>query len=265
MRKSNITGWKDVFSFTLTQTLKSKAFIISYIILLVLAIFATPLMNNFLGDVQVDENQPSPIEKVYVKNSTSLPNIDFTTLTEDETLKHLEFEIIKDNFDAIADKIEEKEETSVILTIKEDLGFYNLEFLKASKGPVKDNNMYYLGDMITEKFYTFFINAMGIDQNQLDSIYESVETTVIYADAAGNPIIDEDEDEAFSISLGEYWFVYIILFAVMMVNMVGGSQVATSIVIEKSSRVVETLLISIRPLALIVGKVWLCLQLFWGN
>ena len=117
--------------------------------------FATPLMNNFLGDVQVDENQPSPIEKVYVKNSTSLPNIDFTTLTEDETLKHLEFEIIKDNFDAIADKIEEKEETSVILTIKEDLGFYNLEFLKASKGPVKDNNMYYLGDMITEKFYTF--------------------------------------------------------------------------------------------------------------
>ena len=106
---------------------------------------------------------------------------------------------------------------------------------------------------------------MGIDQNQLDSIYESVETTVIYADAAGNPIIDEDEDEAFSISLGEYWFVYIILFAVMMVNMVGGSQVATSIVIEKSSRVVETLLISIRPLALIVGKVLAMLTIVLGQ
>ena len=41
---SSITGWKDVYSFTLSQVLKSKAYLVSYFILVLLT-----LLNLFLG------------------------------------------------------------------------------------------------------------------------------------------------------------------------------------------------------------------------
>ena len=66
-----------------------------------------------------------------------------------------------------------------------------------------------------------------------------------------NALVLEDT----SITEGEDWFIYGIMFVVLMVCVMASSQVATSIVQEKSSKVIEYLLTSIRPLAIIVGKV----------
>ena len=49
--------------------------------------------------------------------------------------------------------------------------------------------------------------------------------------------------------------MYALVFIGMMICMMTGSQVATSVVVEKSSKVVEYLLTTIKPLAIIVGKV----------
>lgn len=48
--KNKLSGWKDVFSFTLTQTLKSKPFIVSFVIMMVLALVASPVM-SMISDV----------------------------------------------------------------------------------------------------------------------------------------------------------------------------------------------------------------------
>ena len=37
MKKDSVKGWRDVFTFTLTQTLKSKAYIVSMVIMMVIA------------------------------------------------------------------------------------------------------------------------------------------------------------------------------------------------------------------------------------
>ena len=58
-----------------------------------------------------------------------------------------------------------------------------------------------------------------------------------------------------SISYNEYWFVYGVLFIILMLNIFASTQIATSIVTEKSTRVVEYLLTSVKPLALMVGKI----------
>ena len=51
MKKDNIRGWKDVFTFTLVQTLKSKAYIVSLIIMMVIAMISL-LGVNFLTRLQ---------------------------------------------------------------------------------------------------------------------------------------------------------------------------------------------------------------------
>ena len=64
MKKDSVRGWRDVFSFTLGQTLKSKAYKVSLVIMLLIAMVSMPLMNIFLlGDASA-EPEKSAIEKL---------------------------------------------------------------------------------------------------------------------------------------------------------------------------------------------------------
>jgi ABC-2 type transport system permease protein len=251
MKKSNITGWKDVFKFTLLQTLKNRAFIISYIILLFLAMVSMPLINMFTSQNEEDPNAPSPVKKVYIQNETTLPDLDFSGLHEQKPFEEISFEAMTEDYDAVANRIEESEHESVIFTITENEGMYSLSFVKASSGPIKDHNLESLGSAAAEEFESLKISALGITEEQTTMLNAKVATTVSMVDVEGNPIVKEDT----SISNSEYWFVYGILFAVLMVNSMASGQVATSIVTEKSTRVIEYLLTSVKPLALMIGKI----------
>jgi len=68
MKKSNITGWQDVFTFTLVQTLKNKAFIVSYIIMLVMALVSMPLVSKLVSGSDDIITGPIPVNKVYINN-----------------------------------------------------------------------------------------------------------------------------------------------------------------------------------------------------
>lgn len=250
MKKSSVSGWRDVFSFTLIQTLKSKAFIVSYVILLALVMVSMPII-NMISSNGMDPNEPSPVKKVYINNTTALGDIDFTDAKKNETISHIVFEPIKEDYDVVSNRIENSENESVILTITENEGIFSLDFVKASKGPVKDSSIYSLESALTPQFELFRIKALGITDEQLTMLESDIETIVNVVDEGGTPIIKEDT----SISNTEYWFIYGILFVVLMVNVMASTQVATSIVTEKSTRVVEYLLMSVRPLALMVGKI----------
>lgn len=250
MKKSSISGWRDVFSFTLIQTLKSKAFIVSYVILLALAMVSMPII-NMISSNGPDQNKPNPIKKVYVNNTTALGDIDFTGAQKNETISHITFESMQEDYDVVSNRIENSENESIILTIAENEGIFSLDFVKASKGPVKDSSIYSLESILTEQFELFRIKALGITNEQLNILESDIETIVNVVDTNGFPVIKEDT----SISNAEYWFIYGILFVVLMVNVMASTQVATSIVTEKSTRVVEYLLMSVRPLALMLGKI----------
>lgn len=250
MKKSNITGWKDVFTFTFVQTFKGKAFLVTYIILLILAAVSMPLISMLTSGNKSDVNEPSPITKVYVNNKTSLPDIDLSGIHKEKTMSGITFETMKEDYDTVSDRIEKSEKESVILTIAEKDGTYSLDFVKAGSGPVKDNDLSALTTAVTKQFDAFKINALGITKDQTAIIHAPVNTKVTMLDASGKSIVKKDT----SISGSEYWFIYGLLFVVMMVNIMASSQIATSIVTEKSTRVIEYLLTSVKPLALMVGK-----------
>lgn len=249
MKKSNITGWKDVFTFTLFQALKSKAYRISYFILVTLVLISMPLLKTIITGFNQDLDEKNPIEKIYLINNTSFSDIDFSFLNEDPLYSHIKIEEAKD-LEGLQSRIEEEENLAVILDIMEEEFVFLMEFTKASKGAVKDANLRQLSDMIVNHFGTIKTKALGITDEQNAILSATVETNVRLLGFDGEEIIHEDT----SISHGEYWFIYGILFLVLMVNVMTSSHIASSIVTEKSTRVVETLLISIKPLALIVGK-----------
>lgn len=251
MNRSSINGWKDVFHFTLVQTLKSRVFIIPFVIMIVLMLISMPLVDMFFSSGSDDLDQPFGIKKVYVNNQTDLPDMDFSSISMEEAMGHIVFEDLTEDYNTVSDRIEQQENDSIILNIEDSEGIYTLHFVKASHGPVQRDDMVRLSDAIAGDFEYFRNNELGVTQQQLEMIHPEIAVSVFMSDMDGNPT----EKVNTSISQSEYWFVYGLLFIVMMVNMMAGTQVATSIVTEKSTRVIEYLLISVKPLALMVGKI----------
>ncbi|HEY5582900.1 MAG TPA: ABC transporter permease [Ruminiclostridium sp.] len=251
MKKSSITGWKDVFTFTLIQTLKNKTFIISTVILLVLSMVSMPIISMITSGARSDAKGPSPVGKVYIYNETTLTNMDFQELNKDKNMSHIVFEATGEDYKVVEKRIKDNENNSIILTIKENEGNYSLNFIKASKGPINDSSLQLLQNSVATQFETIKMKALGIKDEQLAMIHAEVKTKVSMADISGAEIVKEDT----SISGSEYWFIYGLLFIVLMVNIMASTQIASSIVTEKSTRVIEYLLTSVKPLALMVGKI----------
>lgn len=248
MTKNNLTGWQEVFRFTLTQTLKSKAYQISFAILILMSLISVPLLQFIMPSDQ--EDQVSPIHTLYIQNNSDLGPFDFTLLTQEDYYHNMLVESIQD-IESTRSTITEKETDSVLLMIDNSPGSYSLKFETAKETKISKEQLNKLGSDISELFESQKLTLLGIEVEQLNFIQAPITTLVSETDESGSAIYTENT----SITMSEYWFLYGILFIVLMVNIMASTQIATSIVTEKSTRVVENLLISVKSLSLMVGKV----------
>jgi ABC-2 type transport system permease protein len=254
MKMSNITGWKDVFTFTLIQMLKSKAFIIGYIIFITFALLVFPVMNFVLDSGEEDEGLIK-IKSVYLFNETEITDVDFDKISNLEiAVNDLKFITEDKNYEDVLEQIETDKEPNVALKITKDEGTYFLHFTKSTSGVVKNTELELLGNTVKESFERAIVDYADVSDEQLKVVKSQVTSRISTIgkeiDSEGNEIAVEDT----SITYNDYWFLYGILFALLMITIMSSSKIATSIVMEKSSRVIEQLLISIKPLAIVVGK-----------
>lgn len=251
MKKDSVRGWKDVFTFTLTQTLKSKAYIVSLIIMVVSAMISMPLMNIFLKGNNIAEGpEKSAVEKVYFYNMTLCRNLDFESEFP-EAYQNILFEDATGDVTELETKLQEEEVNAVILTLMEDENYCYIQFVRSPNGDVTNFELQMLGQYIQNAYTKAKVELLGLTEEQIKFFDTSVVSTSGIVDTESALMIEDT-----SISEGEYWFIYGMMFVVLMVCILASTQVASSIVQEKSSKVIEYLLTSVRPLAIIVGKVF---------
>ncbi|MCR5153611.1 MAG: ABC transporter permease [Lachnospiraceae bacterium] len=247
MNKEEIRGWKDVFSFTLIQTLKSKSYIVSMAILMIIAFISTPVMSKLTGGVTGGESVKTSISTLYIVNYTAydikaedlvLP-AGFESITL-KTIKGLSTETVPEDHGV----------NDVVCNIIDAGSSLVLDFVEFPKTDVSSLEIMTLTSCITEAVKEAKINALGITRAQLDELSVSVTSSAKVIDVKELEVTEDT-----SISQNEYWFLYGVLFVVLMIIIMASSAVATSVVVEKSSKVIEYLLTSIRPLAIIIGKV----------
>ncbi len=250
MKKDSVRGWKDVFTFTLTQTLKSKAYIVSLVIMMVIAMVSMPLLNTFLLNDTVEGPEKSAVEKVYLYNMTLYRNLDMESELTDG-YKHIVFEDTIGDMTALETKIQEEELNSVILFLIEDEQNCYIQFMRSPDGDVTNYELQMLGQYVQNAYTKAKVKLLGLTEDQMTFFETSVVASSSIVDTE-NAVVLEDT----SITEVEYWFIYGMMFIVLMICIMASSQVASSIVQEKSSKVIEYLLTSIRPLAIVVGKVF---------
>lgn len=251
MKSSAIRGWKEVFQFTFFQTIKSKSYLVSLLILMTISLCAMPIYSYFtIGSKS--ESHATTIQKVYVLDETGMPKVDFSSINSNKGLEKIVYSNSNESFDTLTELVDKKEPNSAVMRLTYDLQMgFEIEVLKSKESNITSEDLSYFSDKVYECFQKHKVDVLGLSAEQLTLINTPITSEVYQADVTGEPVVENDT----SITIEDYWFIYGLLFFVMMTVIFSSSQIATSIISDKSSKVVEFLLTSVKPLAILVGKI----------
>ena len=253
MKRNEYAGWKEVFLFSLRQEMKQKSFR-GFLILMCVVILAFAPVSAWLQQRDQEQVKVTEVSRFTIYDETGL-GIDYSHALEGERYENMY--VAEEPGDGFASHVQVLEEsqgsTEIIVHVTyEEAGYFNLTFVKAATADLKDKDC----DQLSQDFESFFqdarIRVVDVDQEQLDFINQPVETRVEYTTEDGEITLQEGGE---GISMTEYYVLLAGIVIVMMIINMSGSQIALSIVTEKSTKVVEYLMINVRPMALIVGKI----------
>ena len=257
MKSSELRGTGEVFRFTLIQTLKSKAFIISVVFMLVMALFSSPVIQLIYGGDSDKKIEHSKIKKAYICNE--LPFLqDGTEITkdiDDEAYADVKFVVSSEDVKALSDKLEEEGaqcESIIVHPYVSEVGGVTVELIRVSGGAVKADDCKELSAILCKNLDKYKEQMSGLPAEQLELLHYEYTIEMNYITPDGTLTDDKDK----GIGGGQFGVVYAILIIVSMLCIIASSQVATAVVTDKSSRVVELLLTSVRPMALLLGKIF---------
>lgn len=253
MKKSDFLGWKEVFAFSFEQGVKEKAFVVFLVIMFLVMLLATPVTTFFKQDD--GEVKSSSIRTLQVYDLTGLP-IAYAEAKLQDGYDKVQVVLAGTTLDAYETYVEKlaKEEAEAALAVKVEYspeqGFV-LTYVKPAKG-VEEEDAEGLADQFTAYFELAKLTAIDVTIEQYAFLNRPVNTESVFLNASGEVVPPSQEE---SISLDQY---YILLAGIVIITLFvsfSGGNIATSIVTEKSTRVIEYLMINVRPMALLTGKI----------
>lgn len=257
MKKSEYAGFAQVFRFTFTQAVRSKSLIITTLIMCLIALIAFPLLNLYN---KPDGNYESPVEKVYVINETGMSSLPYSEAFAEEkgydkvvfeettkTVEALTKEISETNSDD--DNTDKVNELVLHLSLDAETGGYLFDFYRDPASEVEVDDVSSMAELLKEWFEKYKVSVLDADEDTLEMVGKVVDYTFLDYEE----YLETDEHEI--ISDADYNVVYAFLFVAYMVIIMAASMVATKVVEEKANRVVEYLMTTVRPMALVLGKV----------
>lgn len=253
MKKSDFLGWKEVFAFSFEQGIKEKAFVIFLVIMFLVMLLATPVTTFFKQDE--GEVKSSSIRTLQVYDLTGLP-IAYEEAKFQDGYDKVQVVLAGTTLDAYETYVEKlaKEEAEAALAVKVEYSpeqDFVLTYVKPAEG-VEEEDAEGLADQFTAYFELAKLTAIDVTIEQYAFLNRPVNTESVFLNASGEVVPPSQEE---SISLDQY---YILLAGIVIITLFvsfSGGNIATSIVTEKSTRVIEYLMINVRPMALLTGKI----------
>ena len=254
LRKSDFTGTGKVFRFTLSQMVKGKANIITMLIFFLFAAASIPIMTVMMGgqqDASADEAASLGITAVYVQNETgyeldlgSIPqrnDIFIDTAFIDTDLMDVDWS--EDTYESMVEPAEayihlQKDTEKMNFTI----GAYALEDKEFTDGDL-DSCAALLGGILDEARYA----QQNVAPEQIAALTSPYETK----SGSVSEYLEEKEDD-FDTRFGVQ-MIYSVALLILCTFV--SSFIIQKVIEEKASKLAELLMVSVSPLAMLVGKI----------
>lgn len=245
----NIKNCFKVFKFTVSQQMKGKAFKVSSTIIL-LSVFILVSLINIIPAFSDESNN----ENTETKQEISIDNLYFLddanlNLNIENSLKtiypNLNVTMSNESKESMIKNIENTNDKSVFAYIKKDNSSYSLDlYSPKNKELVNSNDANMLISTLSISIQNLIMTKEGLTPEQIAKVTTPITTNTYIA----------GEENSFTTLLKHMILPIIVCTLLFYIIYFYGYWVANSIVSEKTSRIMELLLTSTKPLELIVGK-----------
>jgi len=254
---NSFKGAKKVFDFTLAQMLKAKSTKVVLLIMFLCSLLSVPI-KAYIDKSKEDKNTIADeinIDNLYYFNNTDYKDIDFKTSLQDDshTKKAKLVECENKDLESKKELVEKDEKNSLILTIDKETDKYTIKSFRHSKGSITEKEATYIATLLQTTFNTVKMSKINIEKDVLADLSKAVKSdNVTYTNELSDKA-DANNDKKFDSALYNtlYTFTTIIFFIIIFTS----AQTASGIATDKSSRVTEYLMTSIKPINLLTGKV----------
>lgn len=252
MNNKKLHGWQQVFCFSFKEEFKQKTYKAALTILFLIALCSMPLVTLVKNSVS-DEPKASEISTITVYDETGLL-IDYDNALSGDRYKGVSVNDSPEiGYEEHISKLEkEAESTEIVIRLSYDSeGYYDMTVVKAADSPITYTDINNTAEDFEEYFNKARLQAINVTEEQVEYMTEPVECKVEYISETGELL----KEAGPVMSQTEYVIMVALMMIVTLVVSFCGNKVANSIVTEKSTRVIEYLIINVKPLALLVGKV----------
>lgn len=248
MNKNHFKGWKDVYGFTFRQTTKGLGFKL-VTALVTLLIVGGIILLTILSAKPEEADKKSPIKEVYVVDDSGLLLTDYQGILQ----QIAETKFIETNFISITDSTREEiiqhaassSDKSVAVMISKNGDGYEIEAVIPEGSSISEDNAEALLEVMVTCFESNKLSQAGLSNEQLTKAMMPVITS--FSD------IGEDTNMiAYMIKILAPMVFGLILYMMLLFH---GQSVSKEVSTEKTSKLMETLLTSVHPYALITGKI----------
>ena len=248
MKKTDFTGTRQVFAFTIGQYLKNKSMLAMLIIMVLMSGVAMFAMTSSMttGENIADTAYDLGFDEIAVVNETSL-DIRFDEITAfSPDLAGIPIMEAQFGFAGGGADLEIPKTVYIIITESDGKPQINID---NSRGLADAYALDILTAAAANAVNLASYRAAGVTDNQLAALNAPIYTSIEYTEVPTSPEDSIVEDE------GYFGLSYLYSIVVLMLVMFSTSFIVQSIVEEKASKLVELLMVSVKPLALILGKI----------
>lgn len=254
MKKGMFTGWKDVLNFTFVQNTKTKTFkasLIGIAALIFIIFFGANVIMGYMSD-KGDKKKANVVNKadnIWIINDVEINNELLEEFKEaDDYVKDSNITVYSDK--RISEVVKDIEDSTIVINVYkgEENEDKNIEYMLdvyATKDLSKKNVK-----KVAKAFSKYFDDI----KYNLTSLNPDV-MHIVTSDYTVYSVDVNEKEESFGVIIAKIFvpmiFVLLIYFMVLMC----GQSISKALIVEKNSKLMEMLLTSIKPHAIVLGKI----------
>lgn len=246
---TNFRGWKSVYGFTFRQATKGVAFKAVTALIAILIIGGFILMNILVAKPDKEEEvKVSKITNVFVLDQSGLASADYSVLMPQVSpvvFDQTKFQIITGERLDVIQKAANESNTSVAIAITKGEDGYQIEAILPENTSLKESDTEKLLSAMQQCFETSKLVNAGLSMTQLTTALKPMSTMVTEVGQDHNPAV-------FVIKMIAPMIFGLMLYFMLLFH---GQTISKEVSTEKTSKLMETLLTSVHPYAMITGKV----------
>lgn len=248
MKKEGLQGWTSVFSFTFKQHVGKKGWrvlTVSVALILLIGITAGMFIYEYFQKNKEVITKTAITEVLVVDSTEGGAYYEYLNLLGDQIYNNLTYTYTANTEEAI--KLLGK--TNLILDVSKDGASYNIQVVLPKETDIGKKDAEAFKNFVSSWFMYILVQKSDIKISELSELSIPVMSSVMTD--------GETEDEGVSAvkEVMSYALPYLVILLIYMLVLIYGTGVAMSAISEKTSKLMDFFLISIKPAAMMLGKV----------